>query len=143
MYAKKLSSSPYEKSSYSKNKGLPQNTDHTLHIEWGDIQRSEFVEYHISEVANKIIQRSKEATHLVVHLSIDVTAEHRSKDLIRVGFELRFPKHQDLFCESKGENLYEIIAQCKSQMLKMINRRKRTRLKVRNRSLRRDHLLSL
>lgn len=109
--------------------------DDTLHIEWGHFSRSQAVEDHIRNISDKILERARGATHLVVHLNVNLFSKPKSPDLIRVGFELRFPKHQDLFCHSEGENLYETLATCKQQMLKMVNRRKRARIKNRSKNL--------
>ncbi len=132
MSAKKLSTHSQSNNSNSNNNLI---IDDTLHIEWGHISRSQSVEDHIRNISDKILERARGATHLVVHLNVDLFSKPKSPDLIRVGFELRFPKHQDLFCHSEGENLYEVLATCKQQILKMINRRKRTRIKNRTRDL--------
>ncbi len=115
------------------NKNTETLIDDSLHIEWGHFHRSQAVEDHIRNISDKILARTKDATHLIVHLNVDLHSEKKGYDLIQINLELRFPKHQDLFCHSEGENLYEVLAQCKQQMLKMMNRRKRSRIKNRYR----------
>lgn len=102
-----------------------KNQDEVLQIEWGNFTRSEAVEEHLKTKSKKILDRAKDATHLIISLSTDVSNKtNKAMDLNKVHFELRFPKHQDLFCQSEGNNLYEVITHCKEQMLRLLQERK-------------------
>ena len=51
-----------------------------------------------------------------------------------VNFELRLPKHQDLLAQSKDRNLYEVIAECKQNILRQLSDRKSLKIHKRNES---------
>lgn len=112
----------------SAKKLLPEQLDSVLQIEWGNFSRSEAVEQHLTNNASKILSRARGATHLIVSIATDTTGSKRSNNLIKVNFELRLPKHQDIFCHAEGYNLYEAIAECKQQMLRQLSSRKSFKL---------------
>lgn len=112
----------------SAKKLIPEQQDNVLQIEWGTFSRSEAVEKHIETKAQKILSRARQATHLIVSLSTEISGTKRSNDWVKVHYELRFPKHQDLFCQSEGHNLYEAIAECQQVMLRQIQERKSLKL---------------
>jgi ribosome-associated translation inhibitor RaiA len=115
----------------SAKKLLPEQMDSVLQIEWGNFTRSEAVEKHLETKTKKILSRAKGATHLIVSLSTEISGPKRSNDLVKVHFELRLPKHQDLFCHSEGHNLYEAIAECTQHMLRQVQDRKTLRIQKR------------
>lgn len=106
--------------------------DNVLQIEWGNFTRSEAVEDHIKEKSVKILERAKGATNFIIQLSSNPS---KSTDISKVNFELRFPKRQDLFCQSEGENLYEVIAHCKEQILRQLAERKSHKLQKRHETI--------
>lgn len=109
-------------------KKILHELDSVLQIEWGNFPRSEAVEAHLQNIANKILSRAKNATHLIVSITTEAVGSKRSNTLARVNFELRLPKNQDLFSQSEGYNLYECIAECKQQMLRQLSSRKSFKL---------------
>ncbi len=119
-----------------------EHTDNILHIEWGNFPRSTAVEAQLQYTAEKILTRARKATHLVISLATEISGPRRSNDLVRVNFELRLPKHQDLFCQSEGHNLYEAISDCKQNLLRQLNDRKSLKLHKRTENSLLKELLS-
>lgn len=108
--------------------------DSLLQIEWGNFTRSAAVEAHLQNTAQKILARAKGATHLVISLATEISGPRRSNDLMTVNFELRLPKHQDLFAQSEGRNLYEVISECKQNILRQLSDRKSLKIHKRTES---------
>ena len=110
------------------------NIEDILQIEWGNFTRSTAVEAHLQNTGAKVIARAKDATHLIISLHAETISPKHSNDLVTVNFELRLPKHQDLFCKSQGHNLYEAIAECKQHILRQLSDRKSLRIHKRSES---------
>jgi hypothetical protein len=59
-------------------KKITNEIDNTLLIEWGTVSRSEAVEKHITTKVQKILNRAKDATHLVISLASDVSKNNHA-----------------------------------------------------------------
>lgn len=95
-----------------------------VHIEWGDLERSEAIEQYIQERSVKLFTMAPEATKLVVHFQI-TNAQHSSGvSAQKLNMELRLPHHQDLHTEQEGSDLYQCIRDGKKALLAQLTKRK-------------------
>lgn len=96
----------------------------TVHIEWGDIERTESIEQYIQERSVKLFTLASDATKLVVHFQVTNPQHSRGVAAQKVSMELRLPNNQDLRAEQEGPDLYRSIREVKSALLVQLDKRK-------------------
>lgn len=96
----------------------------TVHIEWGDVERTESIEQYIQERSVKLFTLASDATKLVVHFQIINPQRSSGVATQKVSMELRLPHHQDLRAEQEGDDLYRGIRETKSALLAQLEKRK-------------------
>lgn len=96
----------------------------TVHIEWGDIERTESIEQYIQERSVKLFLLASDATKLVVHFQITNPQQSRGVTTQKVSMELRLPNNQDLRAEREGEDLYRSIRDVKGALVSQLEKRK-------------------
>lgn len=96
----------------------------TVHIEWGNLGRTEAIEQDVNEKSKKIFTLAPQATKLVVHFQIINSANSAGVSQQKVSMELRLPHNQDLRAENEGTDLYKCIRESKSALLAQISSRK-------------------
>lgn len=96
----------------------------TVHIEWGDIERTESIEQYIQDRSVKLFALASDATKLVVHLKVTNPKHSRGVASQKVSMELRLPNNQDLRAEQEGEDLYRSIRETKSALVSQLEKRK-------------------
>ena len=97
-----------------------------VHIEWGDLERSEAIEQYIHERSLKLFTLAPEATKLVVHFQITNPQHSSGVSAQKLKMELRLPHHQDLHTEQEGSDLYHCIRDGKKALLAQLSKRKGT-----------------
>jgi len=96
----------------------------TVHIEWGNLGRTEALEQDINEKSKKIFRLAPQATKLVVHFQVTNPPTSAGVGQQKVSMELRLPNNQDLRAENEGSDLYKCIRESKSALLAQISNRK-------------------
>lgn len=95
-----------------------------VHIEWGNLGRSEAIEQEIMQKSEKIFTMNPDATKLVVHFQITNPINSAGVAQQKVGMELRLPQHQDVRAENEGSDLYKSIRDSKAALLAQLSKRK-------------------
>lgn len=95
-----------------------------IHIEWGNLGRSEAIEEDIRQKADKIFTVAPEATNLIVHFQVINPASSAGVPQQKVSLELRLPNHQDVRAENEGKDLYKCIRDSKKSLLTQVIGRK-------------------
>ena len=95
-----------------------------IHIEWGDLERTEAIETYITERSVRLFTLAPDATKLVVHLQIINSQHSHGVPKQKVGMELRLPHHQDVRSEQEGDDLYRGIRDAKKAIIAQLAKRK-------------------
>ena len=95
-----------------------------VHIEWGDLERSEAIEQYVRERSEKIFLHAPGATKLIVHFQIINPVQSTGIPTQKVSMELRLPRHQDVRAEEEGSDLYKGIRETKKAILAQLEGRK-------------------
>lgn len=96
-----------------------------VHIEWGNLGRSEAIERDIMQKSEKIFTMNPDATNLIVHFQVINPVSSAGVPQQKVGMELRLPQHQDVRAENEGSDLYKCIRDSKTALLVQLDKRKR------------------
>lgn len=95
-----------------------------VHIEWGNLGRSEAIEQEILERSKKVFTVAPDATKLVVHLQVTNPVQSAGVTQQKVSMELRLPNNQDVRAENEGNDLYKCIRDSKKALLTQVSSRK-------------------
>lgn len=95
-----------------------------IHIEWGNLGRSEAIERDIQQKSEKIFTVAHDATKLVVHFQVTNPASSAGVSQQKVSLELRLPNNQDVRAENEGKDLYKCIRDSKKALLAQVISRK-------------------
>lgn len=95
-----------------------------IHIEWGNLDKSEAIEKDIFDKASKILQRAKTATHLIVNFKITNPKTSSGPAAQKVSMELRLPNHQDIRAERESGDLYKSIKEVQAAILTQFSSKK-------------------
>lgn len=95
-----------------------------IHIEWGNLGRSEAIEQDIHQKSEKIFTVAPDATKLVVHFQVTNPASSAGVSQQKVSLELRLPNNQDIRAENEGHDLYKCIRDSKKALLAQVTNRK-------------------
>lgn len=95
-----------------------------VHIEWGNLGRSEAIEQDIQQKSVKIFTMAPDATNLVVHFQVINPINSTGITQQKVSMELRLPNHQDIRAENEGKDLYKCIQDSKKALLSQVGKRK-------------------
>ncbi len=99
-----------------------------LQIIWGDLERTEAIESHIFERAEKILSFSPKATNLVVNLKTINNTASAGVNTFAVNVELRLPNHQDVRAEKTGEDVYRLMTDAQHAILTQVKSKKEQHL---------------
>lgn len=95
-----------------------------VHIEWGNLGRSDAIEEDIQQKSKKIFTVAPDATKLVVHFQVTNPASSAGVSQQKVSMELRLPNNQDVRAENEGNDLYKCIRDSKKALLSQAISRK-------------------
>ena len=95
-----------------------------LQIVWGDLDRTEAIESHIFDKAEKILTFAPKATTLIFNLKTINPTQSAGVNTFGVNAELRLPNKQDVRVEKKGEALYRVVTDTQQSILKQLKAKK-------------------
>jgi len=95
-----------------------------LHIEWGNLTRTEAIEADVFKKAEKIFKQAHDATNLIVRFQVINPKTSAGPSMQKVSMELRLPNHRDVRSEKEGTDLYVSIREAEGALLNQLEAKK-------------------
>jgi ribosome-associated translation inhibitor RaiA len=99
-----------------------------LQIIWGDLDRTEAIEQHIFEKAEKVLTFAPTATTYLVNLKTINPTQSAGVKSFAVNMELRLPNKQDVRSEKEGKDLYQVVTETQQAILTQLKSKKDQKL---------------
>lgn len=109
-----------------------QNQQPEVQIVWGNIGRTESLEKYILQKTKKVLKQAKNATTLVISLSIENPITSSGVPEQKVDAELRIPHNQTIHAGKKGTDLYKTILEVQHALLTQLSSLKSQKLSKRH-----------